>query len=72
MCAAGWCRSSLRPYYVPPGTEGDCRLWLFECHHSPIAQIMLILESAVLLIYLILFLYYLARSFSQLSTRNFR
>jgi hypothetical protein len=72
MSAAGWYRTALRPYYMPPGTEHDCRLWLFECHHSLMAQIMLILESAVLLIYLILFLFYLARSFKQLSTRNFR
>ena len=65
-------RSALRPYYIPPETAGDCRTWLYECHHSPLVQIMLILESATLLIYLVLFLYYLARSFRQLSVRNFR
>lgn len=33
---------------------------------------MLILESAVLLAYLALFVFYFLRSFRQLSTRNFR
>ena len=33
---------------------------------------MLIVESVLLLLYLSLFLFYLFRSFRQLSTRNFR
>ena len=33
---------------------------------------MLILESATLLVYLALFVYYLLRAFRQLSIRNFR
>ena len=57
---------------MPPGTEDDCRLWLYECHHDSIVQIMLIVESVLLLLYLSLFLFYLFRSFRQLSTRNFR
>ena len=66
------CRTAFRPYNIPPDTAGDCRTWLYECHHDPIVEIMLILESAVLLIYLVLFLYYLVRAFQQLSVRNFR
>ena len=57
---------------MPPGTEDDCRLWLYECHRDSIVQIMLIVESVLLLLYMSLFLFYLTRSFRQLSTRNFR
>ena len=57
---------------MPPGTEDNCRLWLYECHHDFMVQIMLIVESGLLLLYFSLFLFYLTRSFRQLSTRNFR
>ena len=66
------CRSALRPYYIPPETAGDCRTWLYECHHDSIVQLMLVLESVTLLLYLVLFLFYLARAFRQLSFRNVR
>ena len=72
MTGCNSCRSAVRPYYVPPESAGDCRTWLYECHHDPITQVMLILESVTLLIYLACFLYYLVRAFRQLRVRSFR
>ncbi len=57
---------------MPPGTEGDCRSWTYDCRHDNLTVVLISLESAVFLAYFALFFFYLCRAFHQLRARNYR
>ena len=66
------CRKHITPPYIPPGTEGDCRQWTYDCRHDTVTVVLISLESAVFLAYFALFFFYLGRAFRQLRARNYR
>ncbi|GAB4817729.1 hypothetical protein N2152v2_004775 [Parachlorella kessleri] len=65
-------RQDLAPRsYQPPGTQGDCRHWVYDCEFDGPALALLITLQALMVVYAVAYLLTARRNFQMLAERPY-